>query len=127
MGGGAKAPPPALPWLRYSHRMSKNSLHRTLIFLLSKVYFVQVFIQHTVTNNVIKLYPEDILLDVLSNRHTFCAKPYYCIAQTHSQKFATVGLCSGVVEHPAAGGTGVWGLSPQRSKILHFFAKITSF
>ena len=28
---------------------------------------------------------------------------------------------------PAAGGTGVWGLSPQRSKILHFFAKITSF
>ena len=28
---------------------------------------------------------------------------------------------------PAAGGTGVWGQSPQRSKILHFFAKITSF
>ena len=28
---------------------------------------------------------------------------------------------------PAAGGTGVWGRSPQRSKILHFFAKITSF
>ena len=27
----------------------------------------------------------------------------------------------------AAGGTGVWGQSPQRSKILHFFAKITSF
>ena len=22
---------------------------------------------------------------------------------------------------PAAGGTGVWGLSPQRSKVLHFF------
>ena len=64
---GAKA----LPWLRYSRRMSKNYLHRTLIFLLPKVYFVQVFIQHTVTNNVIKLHPEDILLDVLSNRHTF--------------------------------------------------------
>ena len=44
--GGTKAPPPALLWLRYSHRMSKNYLHRTLIFLLSKVYFVQVFIQH---------------------------------------------------------------------------------
>ena len=28
---------------------------------------------------------------------------------------------------PAAGGTGVWGRSPQRSKILHFFAKLTSF
>ena len=28
---------------------------------------------------------------------------------------------------PAGGGTGVWGRSPQRSKILHFFAKITSF
>ena len=27
---------------------------------------------------------------------------------------------------PAAGGTGVWERSPQRSKILHFFAKITS-
>ena len=26
---------------------------------------------------------------------------------------------------PAAGSTGVWGQSPQRSKILHFFAKIT--
>ena len=24
---------------------------------------------------------------------------------------------------PAAGGTGVWGRSPQRSKILHFFCK----
>ena len=30
-------------------------------------------------------------------------------------------------EPPAAGGTGAWGRSPQRSKILHFFAKITSF
>ena len=58
---GAKA----LPWLRYSHRMSKNYLHRTLIFLLPKVYFVQVFIQHTVTNNVIKLH---------SRRHfTWCS------------------------------------------------------
>ena len=28
---------------------------------------------------------------------------------------------------PAARGTGVWGRSPQRSKVLHFFAKITSF
>ena len=28
---------------------------------------------------------------------------------------------------PAAGGTGVWWRGPQRSKILHFFAKITSF
>ena len=52
MGGRAKA----LPWLRYSHRMNKNYLHRTLIFLLPKVYFVQVFIQHTVTNNVVKLH-----------------------------------------------------------------------
>ena len=47
--GGGQKPPPALPWLRYSHRMSKNYLHRTLIFLLSKVYFVQVFIQHSIT------------------------------------------------------------------------------
>ena len=28
---------------------------------------------------------------------------------------------------PAAGSTGVWGRIPQRSKLLHFFAKITSF
>ena len=28
---------------------------------------------------------------------------------------------------PAAGGTEVMGRSPQRSKILHFFAKTTSF
>ena len=54
--GGAQKSPPALLWLRYLHRMSKNYLHRTLIFLLPKVYFVQVFIQHTVTNNVIKLH-----------------------------------------------------------------------
>ena len=26
---------------------------------------------------------------------------------------------------PAAGGTGVWGRSPQRLKILNFFAKLT--
>ena len=45
--------------------MSKNYLHRTLMFLLPKVYFVQVFIQHTVTNNVIKLH---------SRRHfTWCS------------------------------------------------------
>ena len=78
MWGGAKV----LPWLRYLRRMSKNYLHRTLIFLLPKVYFAQVFIQHTVTKNVIKLHPEDILLDVLSNRHTFCAKSHcgiYCV------------------------------------------------
>ena len=74
MGGGAKA----LPWLRYSHRMSENYLLRFLIFLLPKVYFVQVFIQHTVTNNVIKLHSRRH--DVPLNRHTFCAKPHYCIA-----------------------------------------------
>ena len=34
------------------HRMSKNYLNRTLIFLLPKVYSVQTFIQHIVTNNV---------------------------------------------------------------------------
>ena len=27
----------------------------------------------------------------------------------------------------AAGGTGIWGQSPQRSKILYFLAKITNF
>ena len=31
------------------------------------------------------------------------------------------------VKPPDAGGTGAWGRSPQRLKILHFFAKITSF
>ena len=30
-------------------------------------------------------------------------------------------------ETPAAGGMGLWGRSPQRSKILPFFAEITSF
>ena len=36
--------------------MSKNHLHQTLIFLLAKVYSVQVFIQHTITNNETKLH-----------------------------------------------------------------------
>ena len=39
------------------------------------------------------------------------------LSQARSQKFAMGG---GAV-------LGVWGRSPQRSKILHFFAKITSF
>ena len=59
--------------------------------------------------------------------------------QARSQKFAMGGAVWGVwglspleagglgALPPAAGGTGVWGRSPQRSKILHFFAKITSF
>ena len=60
--------------------MSTNYLHRTLIFLLPKLYFTQVFIQHTVTSSVTKLYiPEDILFDVLSNRHIFRAKQHYSI------------------------------------------------
>ena len=35
------------------------------------------------------------------------------------------GGCFGFLgaEPPAAGGTGAWGRSPQRSKILHFFCK----
>ena len=50
-------------------------------------------------------------------------------SQARSQKFAMGGGCFGGLgaKPPAAGGTGVWGRSPQRSKILHFFAKITSF
>ena len=31
-------------------RMLKNDLHRTLIFILPKVYSVQVFVQHTVSS-----------------------------------------------------------------------------
>ena len=60
--------------------MSKKYLHRTLIFLLPKVYSVQEFIQHTVTNNVTNHIPEDILFDVLSNGLVFHAAPRYCIA-----------------------------------------------
>ena len=115
--GGQKPPLLALPGLRYSHRMSKNYLHRTLIFLLSKVYFVQVFIQHTVTNNVINYIPEDILRDVLSNRHTFCAKPHNCIALARSQKFAIGGGCVGgwwSIQPPEANGCG--GKAPSRRR-----------
>ena len=60
--------------------------------------------------------------------------------QARSQKL-TMGGCFGDLEAkpPAAGGWGFggkapsrrrhggWGRSPQRSKILHFFAKLTSF
>ena len=62
------------------HKMSKKYLHRTLIFLLPKVYSVQEFIQHTATNNVTNHIPEDILFDVLSNGLVFHAAPRYCIA-----------------------------------------------
>ena len=56
----------------------------------------------------------------------------------HSQKFAIAGAVLGVwgrspllpeaieglgAKPSAAGGTGVWGQSPQRLKILHFFFK----
>ena len=47
--------------------------------------------------------------------------------QARSKKFA-MGEGEGNVlgsEPPAAGDTPDWGLSPQHSKILHFFAKIT--
>ena len=49
--------------------------------------------------------------------------------QAHSQKFAIGGgLIFGFGAEPPVAegqwGLGVWGQSPQRSKILHFFAKI---
>ena len=44
-----------------------------------------------------------------------------CVARNSQWGGVIFGL---EAEHPAAGGTGVWGRSPQRSKILHFFAKI---
>ena len=49
--------------------------------------------------------------------------------QARSQKFAMGGTVFGGLgaKPPAAGSTGFWGRSPQRSKILHFFAKITLF
>ena len=63
--------------------MNKNYLHRTLIFLLPKVYSVQAFIQYTVTTVTMKenFIPADILFDVLSNGHIFCVKPLNCIAR----------------------------------------------
>ena len=46
----------------------------------------------------------------------------------NSQWGGLLGGSGGLEAKPtAAGGMGVWGRSPQRSKILHFFAKITSF
>ena len=81
---GGKSPP--LPSLRYSHRMSKNYLHRTLIFLLPKVYSVEVFIQHTVTNNVIKLH---------SRRHfIWCS-----IKSTHFLCETALLYCVGLIEN----------------------------
>ena len=45
-----------------------------------------------------------------------------------NQKFAMGGLILGLgAETPAARVKGVWGLRPQRLKILHFFAKIAKF
>ena len=44
--------------------------------------------------------------------------------QARSQKFAMGGCFGGLgAKPPAAGGTGAWERSPQRSKILRFFAK----
>ena len=44
------------------------------------------------------------------------------LVQARSQKFAMGGCLGGLgAEPPAAESTGVWGRSPQRSKILHFF------
>ena len=70
-----------------------------------------------------------ILVETCAQMHT----------QARSQKFAIGGCLGGLgAEPPAAGGQQmsggetpscrrleVWGLRPQRSKILHFFAKIT--
>ena len=57
--------------------------------------------------------------------------------QAQGQKFTMGGGCVGDLgeklaeaggigeKPPDAGGTEVWGRSPQRSQILHFFANIT--
>ena len=50
-----------------------------------------------------------------------------CLGGLRAEPPAARGQWGVGAKPPAAGGTGVWGHSPQRSKILHFFAKITSF
>ena len=80
----------------------------------------------------------------LSGEHLKALNVMHCNKQVRSQKFA-MGSCFGGLgaeppaaggqwgsgdlgaKPPAAGGTRVWDRSPQRSRILHFFAKITSF
>ena len=118
MGGeGAKAPFPALPWLRYSHRMSKNYLHRTLIFLLSKVYFVQVFIQHAVTNNVIKLRSRRHFTDTLFVRNRTTG------LRRRGARNSQLGSCVGgwwSIQPPEARGLGA---EPPALKNLAFFCK----
>ena len=47
------------------------------------------------------------------------------INQQTSMGVARNSQWGGAVLGPAAGGMRVWGRSPQRSKMLHFFAKIT--
>ena len=53
------------------------------------------------------------LIDTLLSVYSDCLK-IFVVGQARSQKFAMGGAT-----------LGVWGRSPQRSKILHFFAKIT--
>ena len=51
------------------------------------------------------------------------SSPSYCYYQARSKKSAMGGLCFGVsgrIPQPPE-ARGVWGQSPKRSKILHFF------
>ena len=112
-------PPPALPWLRYSHRMSKNYQHRTLIFLLSKVYFVQRFIQHTVTNNVIKLHSRRHFYSMFYQIDTLFVRNHTTVLRRRVARNSQLGGCvfGGGVEHPAAGGQwGFGGKAPSRRR-----------
>ena len=86
------------------------------------------------------IYVIATLLRPMRGREAGLAPETTPLVQARSQKFAMGGLFAGSggeapnrrrpmgagglgAKPPATGGTGVWGLSPQRSKILHFFCE----
>ena len=71
------------------------------------------------------IYVIATLLRPIRGREAGLAPKTTPLVQARSQKFAMGGELFGGLgaEPPAAGGTGVWGRSPQRSKILHFFCE----
>ena len=119
--GGQKPPP--IPWLRYSHRMSKNYLHRTLIFLLSKVYFVQVFIQHTVKSNVITTFQKTFYL-MFYQIDTLFVRNRTTVLRRRVARISQLGGCVGgwwSIQPPEANG-GL-GAEPPALENLAFFCK----
>ena len=128
----------------YNSQIFTIMQHYCHYYIIQQLIHVNIFYANAINfdkqqkNNNLELWRHQWRND--DAMHLSANKLFYS-SQARSQKSAMKGLFWGSgggassrrrleiwgQKPPAAVGTGVWGRSPQRSKILRFFAKIAKF